>query len=90
VRVHTVGDSYALTRTEGNRVIIGPAGGTPAVLAAIAAAGDHDVRLALFGGHPLLPVLVRAGLRIVEQDTFMSRAAPPVDPARYLPSGSLG
>lgn len=89
VGVHTVGDSYAFTRTVKDKVIIGPAGGAPAVEAAIAAAGDRDLQISLLGSHPLLPRLIRAGLRIADRDTFMS-TGPAFDPEHYVPNVSIG
>jgi GNAT superfamily N-acetyltransferase len=90
VRVTTAGDSYAFTRTLGDRVIIGPAGGAPAVEAALRAAIGHHLHLAVPGGHPLLPRLVRAGLRIDELDTVMTTSPAVVDFGHYLPSADLG
>jgi GNAT superfamily N-acetyltransferase len=89
VDLHTVADSYAFTRTVKDKVIIGPAAGAPAVLAAIAAAGDRDLQLSLPGPHPLIPRLVRAGLRIGDRDTVMS-TAPVFDPEHYVPNISIG
>jgi GNAT superfamily N-acetyltransferase len=89
VSVHTVGGSYAFARTVNGKVIIGPAAGEPAIVAAIRAAGDRDLQLSLLGPHPLLPRLVRAGLRITYRDTFMSTATP-FDPEHYVPNVSIG
>jgi GNAT superfamily N-acetyltransferase len=89
VDLHTVGDSYAFTRTVNGKVIIGPAGGEPAVLAALAAAGDRDLQLTLPGPHPLVPRLVRAGLRISDRVTIMS-STPVFDPEHYVPNVSIG
>lgn len=90
VRVHTAGDGYAFARTLDERVIIGPAGGAPAVEAALRAAAGHHLHLAVPGGHPLLPRLVKAGLRIADQDTVMTTTPTPVDFGHYLPSADLG
>ncbi len=90
VRVHTVGDSYAFTRAVADQLVLGPAGGVPAVEAALGAAGGRELRLALFGTHPLLPRLIRAGLRIEDLDTFMSTDPDLIRLDSYLPSTDLG
>ncbi|HEU5158181.1 MAG TPA: GNAT family N-acetyltransferase [Streptosporangiaceae bacterium] len=98
VQVWTVPDGYAVTRTRGTGVLVGPAGGrhpdacVDAVLAAVhQAAGTADeVQVAVFGPHPALPVLLAAGLHIDDQDTLMTTADGLIAVDRYVPQPDLG
>jgi GNAT superfamily N-acetyltransferase len=97
VRMHAgPDDGYAFVREVGGEVLLGPAGAsTPAgcvqtVLGTLTRYPGRTLRVALFGAHPLLPRLLRAGLRIEDVDTYMASdgAAVPLD--RYLPQPDLG
>jgi hypothetical protein len=44
----------------------------------------------VFGVNPLLPVLLAAGFRITDSDTFMRTSDAPVPLDRYLPHPDLG
>jgi GNAT superfamily N-acetyltransferase len=99
VTCYTTGAGYAFARTAVDKVVIGPAGGaTPqdcveAVLGAVAASAEAGVAaMAVPGGHRLAPLLVEAGWRIGDMDTFMAdeRAADLVRTDRYLPHPDLG
>ncbi|MEW9550661.1 hypothetical protein [Nonomuraea sp. NPDC050783] len=97
---------YAFARRLGREVLIGPAGGDSpdgcarAVLGALAAVrgavravdGAPQARLAVPGTHPLVPVLLGAGWRIGDMDTFMAddAALDLVRPDRYVPHPDLG
>lgn len=60
------------------------------VLAALRAAAQAGlVRLTIPGPHPALPVLLRAGFRLVDRDTFMASAPDLVDARRSLPDPSF-
>ncbi|MER7370764.1 hypothetical protein ABT353_49385, partial [Nonomuraea wenchangensis] len=89
---------YAFARRLGDGALIGPAGGaTPgecadAVLGALAATGARTGRIAVPGPHPLVPLLLGAGWRIADQDTFMAdeAALARLRPDRYVPHPDLG
>nr|WP_157554520.1 GNAT family N-acetyltransferase [Herbidospora sakaeratensis] len=93
---------YAFARVTDGQIVIGPAGGeTPqdcarAVLGALAATTGgtfpHVARIAVPGVHPLVPVLIGAGWRISDMDTFMAddAALAMIDPGRYIPHPDLG
>lgn len=53
------------------------------------AARGELVDVSLPGPNPVLPILLRAGFRIEERDTFMATDPGLVDPARVLPDGGL-
>lgn len=60
------------------------------ILAAVRrAARGGLVHVGLPGPNPVLPILLRAGFRIDERDTFMASDAGLVDPARLVPDGGL-
>ena len=60
------------------------------ILAAIRrAARGGLVDVGVPGPSPVLPILLRAGFRIDERDTFMASDAGLVDPARLVPDGGL-
>jgi GNAT superfamily N-acetyltransferase len=62
----------------------------PALLAVVRRAGERAPVLVLSPGpNPLLPILLGAGLRIVDRDQYMASHADLVDPARLLPNGGL-
>ncbi|MEU6729498.1 GNAT family N-acetyltransferase [Nonomuraea wenchangensis] len=97
--LHVTGaGGYAFARRSGDDALIGPAGGaTPrdcadAVLGALAAAGARTGRIAVPGPHPLVPLLLGAGWRIGDQDTFMAdeAALARLRPDRYVPHPDLG
>jgi|SRR5579884_2818381 len=98
VAVWSTPGGYAFTRTDNNSLTIGPAGGRAphASVDVVLAAADHartrrlQVRLAVFGTHPAAAVLIRAGLRIVDQDTFMTSHDQLLSVERYLPNPDLG
>ncbi|OHV34791.1 MULTISPECIES: GNAT family N-acetyltransferase [Pseudofrankia] len=92
---------YAVTRVHGDRCAVGPAGGHDAdatVRAVLAAAREaagsvraaRSVHLAVFAAHSLAAVLVGAGFRITDQDTFMATPGSPLDTDRYVPDADLG
>jgi GNAT superfamily N-acetyltransferase len=93
---YRTGDGYALARRIGDRVQIGPAGGADPVASAhaVLAAGrrypGRRLLVSLFGTHPLLPALLRAGYRIEDADTFMASEDGLFAPDRYVPSVDLG
>jgi GNAT superfamily N-acetyltransferase len=90
------GAGYALARRVDDRVQIGPAGGADPVASAhaVIAAGrrypGRRILVSLFGTHPLLPALLRAGYRIDDTDTLMSSDDGQFSPDRYIPSVDLG
>ena len=61
----------------------------PALAAIRCAGGGGLVDVGVPGPSPVLPVLLRAGFRIDERDTFMASDATLVDPARLIPDGGL-
>ncbi|MBL7500496.1 GNAT family N-acetyltransferase [Frankia sp. CNm7] len=89
---------YAFTRVHGDACVLGPAGGrdpdacVQAVLAAVGQAADRGlaVSVAVFGAHPAVPALLDAGLRLVDQDTFMTSRDGALDVYRYVPNPDLG
>jgi GNAT superfamily N-acetyltransferase len=89
-------DGYALVRRIDDRVQVGPAGGVDPVASAhaVLAAGTRYPRrrllVSLFGTHPLLPALLRAGYHIEDADTFMASDDDLFEPDRYIPSVDLG
>jgi GNAT superfamily N-acetyltransferase len=93
---YRTGDGYALARRIDDRVQIGPAGGADPISSAraILAAGrrypGRRILVSLFGTHPLLPALLRAGYRIDDTDTFMASEDGLFEPDRYVPSVDLG
>jgi len=64
---------------------------TVPLLAALrqAAEGGHLVGACVPGPSPLLPVLLRAGFRIRDRDTFMASEPGVIDPVTELPSTSI-
>jgi len=87
----------ALQRRATDVVAIGPVGvddpacAVPCVLAAVHAARAMRpvVHIQIPGPHPALAPLLKAGFRIVDQDTFMANpGSDPIDPTRYVPSSS--
>ncbi|GAA1017263.1 hypothetical protein Aple_094450 [Acrocarpospora pleiomorpha] len=103
VTPYATDQGYAFTRVTDGHIVIGPAGGeTPqdcaqAVLGALAAAAERTgaggaARIAVPGMHPLVPVLIGAGWRIGDMDTFMANdtALTMIHPARYIPHPDLG
>jgi len=93
---YRTGDGYALARRIGHRVQLGPAGGADPVASALAvlAAGrrypGRRLLVSLFGTHPLLPALLRAGYRIDDADTLMASEDGLFAPEAYGPSVDLG
>jgi GNAT superfamily N-acetyltransferase len=93
---YRTGDGYALARRVDDRVQIGPAGGADPVASAraVIAAGrrypGRRLLVSLFGTHPLLPALLRAGYRIDDTDTLMSSEDGLFSPDRYVPGVDLG
>jgi GNAT superfamily N-acetyltransferase len=70
-----------------DRLVVAPdAEVVPATLAGIGFAADDDGRLAISigGPHPVLPILIGAGFRLVDRDTFMSSTPGLLDPERTL------
>jgi hypothetical protein len=61
------------------------------LLAAVrqAAEGDRLITVAVPGPSPLLPVLLGAGFRIRDRDTFMASEPGLVDPASEIPNNGL-
>ncbi|MEV4113835.1 GNAT family N-acetyltransferase [Nonomuraea sp. NPDC049695] len=98
VTVHATDAGYAFARLSGDRLTVGPAGGiTPqdcaqAVLATLTAAAPPAAQVAVPGTHPLVPVLLGAGWRIADMDTFMAdeAALAVLRPDRYIPHPDLG
>ncbi|WP_181019881.1 GNAT family N-acetyltransferase [Nonomuraea typhae] len=98
VTLYATDRGYAAARERADHVLIGPAGGaTPhdcadAVLGALAAARPAGARIALPGTHPLVPVLIGAGWRIMDMDTLMAddEAGALIQPDRYVPHPDLG
>ncbi|WP_345562842.1 GNAT family N-acetyltransferase [Nonomuraea rosea] len=95
--------AYVFARVAEGRLTIGPAGGvTPedcaeAVLGSLAAVRAEftaigTAQIAVPGTHPLVPVLLGAGWRIADMDTFMAdeAALAAIRPDRYLPHPDLG
>ncbi|QYC42170.1 hypothetical protein Nocox_22830 [Nonomuraea coxensis DSM 45129] len=62
------------------------------MLGALAATGAGSGRIAVPGPHPLVPLLLGAGWRIADQDTFMAdeTALTRLRPDRYVPHPDLG
>ena len=89
-------EGYAMARRVDDRVQIGPAGGADPVASAraVLAAGrrypGRRLLVSLFGTHPLLPALLRAGYRIEDADTFMASEDGLFGPDQYIPSVDLG
>ncbi len=67
-----------------------PEDSASAVGAALRWAGPRReiVAISVPAANPALPTVLRAGLRIVYTETFLSTGAPFFDPARYIASGS--
>ncbi|MBV1855310.1 GNAT family N-acetyltransferase [Catellatospora tritici] len=91
------GDGYALVRTVGDELLLGPAGGaTPedcaaAVLAALAAHRDlAAARLTVFGPNPVLPLLLGYGFLVTDMDVFAASEPDTLPLDRYLPHPDLG
>ncbi len=61
----------------------------PVLVAVARAAAAGPVTVSLLGPHPALPVLLNAGLRIVDRNEFMASDPSLVDPLRLLPDGGL-
>ncbi|HEY3523304.1 MAG TPA: GNAT family N-acetyltransferase [Candidatus Limnocylindrales bacterium] len=61
----------------------------PVLVAVTRASAGGPVTVSLPGPHPALPVLLNAGLRIVDRNEFMASDASLVDPLRLLPDGGL-
>ncbi len=74
-----------------DRLVVAP--GADPVAAAIAglvrAAHGGHVHACVPGPNPLLPILLDAGFRVVDQDQFLASHPDIVDPARLLPSPGL-
>jgi len=93
---YLTGDGYALARRVDGRVRIGPAGGADPVASAhaVLAAGrrypGRRLLVSLFGTHPLLQPMLRAGFRIEDAYTFMASEDGLFAPDRYVPSVDLG
>jgi GNAT superfamily N-acetyltransferase len=86
-------DAYAVVRPVDGAALFSPvAGSAHDIVSFIAAAGvDHaEVRVALFGPHPAVPALVRAGFRIRATDTYMASRLDALDCRRYGPSPEFG
>jgi hypothetical protein len=52
-------------------------------------AAAHPTSLCVPGPHPVLPILLDAGFRVVDRDIFLATATGLVDPERLLPDPSL-
>ena len=64
--------------------------GTPAPAGGPAReAGDPRTSVCVPGPHPALPLLLEAGFRVIDRDTFLATDATLVDPERLLPDPSL-
>ncbi|MEV4415366.1 GNAT family N-acetyltransferase [Catellatospora sp. NPDC049609] len=97
VSVHRTGDGYAVVRSLGDRVLLGPAGGqttracADAVLAALVRHRSvGTAALSVLGPNPLLPLLLEAGFTIADMDVFLSSGGDPIALDRYLPHPDLG
>jgi hypothetical protein len=60
------------------------------VLAAAQAAGTGMVRIVMFGGRPILPVLLAGGPRITDQDLIMVSHDELLSGDQYVPHPDLG
>lgn len=74
-----------------DRLVVAPAVDpvAPSVAGLIRAGRGSGVQLCVPGPHPLLPVLLEAGFRIVDQDQFLASHPDIVDPAHLLPNPGL-
>jgi hypothetical protein len=89
--VHTVGDSYAFTRSlAADRVVIGPAGGDPAVEMALAAPATGTCTWPSSAPTRCCRDWSGPGLLIEDMDTVMSTTAEAVRFEHYLPAADLG
>jgi hypothetical protein len=61
----------------------------PDVLAAAATWGGDELQVSVPGANRVLPVLLEAGWRIVDQDTYCASAPDLLDVDRVLPHGGL-
>ncbi len=52
-------------------------------------AAAHPTSVCVPGPHPVLPILLEAGFRVVDRDIFLATAGATVDPERLLPDPSL-
>lgn len=52
-------------------------------------AAAHPTSLCVPGPHPVLPILLEAGFRVVDRDIFLATGGAFVDPERLLPDPSL-
>ena len=97
VAIHASDHGYAVTRTVGDTVVVGPAGGqttSDCVDAVAAAIATHDsppsVRIAVPGIHPLARILLESGMRIADCDTILATDPDRIAFDRYLPHPDLG
>ena len=74
-----------------DRMLIRPgADPVPPILAGLTrVARDGRVQVCLLGPNPALPLLLEAGLHIVDHDQFLSSDPSLVDPARFLPNPGM-
>ena len=85
--------SYAVVRPAPAGAWLGPAAAGADELLAFAGAASTahgGVRLALCGGHPALPPLLDAGMRLHGSDTYMASHPDALDMESYLPEADLG
>jgi hypothetical protein len=76
---------------------VGPVGAqahadaVPSVAALVSWAAERrpKLRVALPGPHPAFRMLLEAGFRVVDQDTFLSTDPALIDPERYITAGDL-
>ncbi len=95
-RARPVAIGYGRARQVGperavDRLVVRPGGEPvgPAIAGLRRAARGGDVAACIPGPHPVLPVLLRAGFRVVDRDQFMASDPDLVDPARLLPNGGM-
>ncbi len=61
----------------------------PILAGLVRAAGGGQIEGCVPGPNPVLPILLEAGFRIVDQDTFLASDGDLADPERLLPNGGL-
>ena len=61
----------------------------PILAGLVRAAAGGRIEGCIPGPNPVLPILLEAGFRIVDQDTFLASDGDIADPARLLPNGGL-
>jgi GNAT superfamily N-acetyltransferase len=74
-----------------DRLVVAPAVDpvTPSVAGIVRAGRGRGVQVCVPGPHPVLPILLEAGFRIVDQDQFLASHPDIVDPVRLLPNPGL-